>query len=116
MSKILIVEDDPFIMIWVEDALRDAGFSPLSATNADVAIRYLETNDDISLVFTDIDMPGSMDGLALAAAVRRRWPPVHLIIASGKHRPRVDEMPTKAIFVPKPYLSRDVLVAVNSFH
>ncbi len=115
MPKILIVEDDPFIMIWVEDALRDAGFSPLSATNADVAIRFLENHDDIFLVFTDIDMPGSMNGLALAAAVRRRWPPIHLIIASGMHRPRADEMPSRAVFIPKPYLPQEVLGAVSSF-
>ncbi|WP_398472852.1 response regulator [Tardiphaga sp.] len=116
MPKILVVEDDPFIMMWVEDALHDAGFSVLTATNADRAITYLENDPEITLVFTDIDMPGSMDGLKLALAVRDRWPPVHIVIASGKHRPLASEMPEETVFIPKPYLPRDILGAVRGFH
>lgn len=99
--------------MWVEDALRDAGYDVLTATNADQAIRMLESDRSISLVFTDIDMPGSMDGLKLAAAVRDRWPPVDIVIASGKHRPARDEMPDRSVFLPKPYLSNEILVAIN---
>ena len=63
--------------------LEDAGFSTLEAENADKAIKILETHPDICLVFTDVQMPGTMDGVKLAAAVRKRWPPVRLIVTSG---------------------------------
>jgi two-component system, response regulator PdtaR len=114
MAKVLVVEDEILIMIWVEDALRDAGYEVLTAENADEAIRILEADTTICLVFTDIDMPGSMDGLKLAAAVRKRWPPVHIVIASGKHSPTLHEMPPRAVFLSKPYLPIDMLEALNS--
>lgn len=101
--------------MWVEDALRDAGHSVSVALNADSAIRMLENDAGIKILFTDIDMPGSMDGLKLASAVRDRWPPMHIIIASGKHRPYSHEMPAQAIFVPKPYLPKDIYGAVGKF-
>lgn len=116
MAQVLIVEDDAMISMWVEDALIDAGYSVAVTSDADKAIAYLENDDDIDLVFTDIDMPGSMDGLRLAAVIRDRWPPVNLIIASGKHRPAKSDMPDHAIFLPKPYLHSDVVKAVRSFH
>lgn len=116
MAQILIVEDDALISMWVEDSLLDAGYSVAVTSNADHAIALLEVDDEIRVVFTDIDMPGSMDGLRLAAVVRDRWPPVHLIIASGQHRPSVSDMPSDAIFLAKPYLQADVLAAVQSFH
>lgn len=114
MAKVLVVEDEMLITIWVEDALRDAGYEVVSAADADAAIAILESDRSISLVFTDIDMPGSMDGLKLAAAVRDRWPPVHIVIASGKRIPDRVEMPERAVFLPKPYLPIDMLVAINS--
>jgi DNA-binding NtrC family response regulator len=78
-------------------------------------VAVLERDSSIRLVITDIDMPGSIDGLKLAAAVRDRWPPVQIIIASGKHRPLAAEMPSEAVFLPKPYLSNDILGAVRHF-
>jgi CheY-like chemotaxis protein len=116
VAKVLVVEDDPFIIMWVEDALCEAGHNVLTARNADTAVEILERDTSIQLVFTDIDMPGSMDGLKLASAVRDRWPPVHIIIASGKHRPKRDEMPLNAVFLPKPYLPKDILGAVGGFN
>jgi Response regulator receiver domain len=68
------------------DMIRDAGFDPLSASNADEAISVLESRDDIKIVFTDINMPGSMDGTKLARAVRGRWPPISAILRTGKSR------------------------------
>jgi hypothetical protein len=65
------------------------------------------------VVFTDIDAPGSMDGLQLAAVVKDRWPPVDIVTASGKHRPMAGEMPSDAVFLPKPYPSGDVLKALE---
>jgi DNA-binding NarL/FixJ family response regulator len=73
----------------------------------------LEARQDIHLVSTDIDMPGSMNGLKLAAAVRDRWPPVHIIITTGKVRPL--EIPANALFIPKPYVGQAVVVAMRTF-
>jgi CheY-like chemotaxis protein len=73
----------------------------LEASNADDAITALKACEDIHLVFTDIDMPGSMDGLCLAAFVRDRWPTVEIIVTNGKHRPSA--LPKRAVFIPKPY-------------
>jgi DNA-binding response OmpR family regulator len=110
--KILVVEDETLISLMVEDALEDAGFSVLTAPNADDALVILE-RDTVDVVFTDIDMPGSMDGLTLAANVRTRWPPVHIIIASGKRRPTPDELPSDAFFFPKPYCMDHVINALG---
>ena len=114
-SVVLVVEDEPLISMWVEESLREAGYTVLCANNADAAIRILEIRTDIHLVFTDIDMPGSMDGLKLAAFVRGRWPPMRIVVASGKHRPRPGELPAGAVFLPKPYLTGDVLRAFSGF-
>jgi len=113
LPKVLVVEDDLIIQMWVEDALRDAGYEVSLAQNADEAISTLETDRSICLLVTDIDMPGTMDGLKLAAAVRNRWPPVHIVVASGKHRPNADDMPNRCVFLPKPYLPADMLAAIN---
>ena len=96
-------------------SIRDASNRPplALAAHADEAIAILEARQDIHLVFTDIDMPGSMDGLKLAAAVRDRWPPVHIIITTGKTRPL--EIPANALFIPKPYLGRTVVSAMRTF-
>jgi CheY-like chemotaxis protein len=85
----------------------------VSAGTAEQAIAMLEGRQDIRLVFTDIDMPGSMDGLKLAAAVRDRWPPVHIIITTGKARPMI--IPANSLFIPKPYLGRNVVSAMRTF-
>jgi two-component system, response regulator PdtaR len=113
LVKVLVVEDELLITVWVEESLRDAGYDVVSVTNADEAIAVLEADRSITLVFTDVDMPGTMDGLKLAAAVRRRWPPTHIVIASGKHFLQAAEMPSRSVFLPKPYLPADMLRAIN---
>jgi CheY-like chemotaxis protein len=113
MVTVLMVEDEPIIRNLVSEELTDAGFDVVVVGNADEAVAVLEARNNIQLVFTDIDIPGSMDGLKLAAAVRDRWPPIHIIITSGKKRPAV--MPSEAIFVPKPYLSDVVVDAMKTF-
>ena len=79
------------------------GFTMYEAGNADEAIPLLELHDDILALFTDINMPGSMDGLKLAHYVRGRWPPIRLVITSGQSRPPADDMPAGSAFVAKPY-------------
>lgn len=113
MATVLVVEDEILIRELVSHELQEAGFSVVAARTADDAIAILEARQDIHLVFTDIDMPGSMDGLKLAAAVRDRWPPVHIIITTGKVRPL--EIPANALFIPKPYLTRHVVAAMKTF-
>jgi two-component system, response regulator PdtaR len=112
---ILVVEDEFLINLTASDELVRAGHQVMSAYDADHAIRLLEKFPGIELVFTDIDMPGSMDGLRLAAAVRKRWPPVHLIITSGKRQPTRDDLPTGGTFIAKPYMSGGLVDAVEAF-
>src|SRR6476661_6421382 len=83
--------------------VRDMGFDVFEAADADEAVNLLETEPAITVVFTDIQMPGSMDGLRLAAVVRDRWPPVALLITSGKLSPPTADMPAGAHFIHKPY-------------
>jgi CheY-like chemotaxis protein len=85
----------------------------ISAFNADEAIEILESRGDVRLIFTDIDMPGSMDGLKLAAAVRHRWPPVRIVVTSGKHLPL--ELPEGAVFIAKPYTAAKVIETIARF-
>jgi DNA-binding LytR/AlgR family response regulator len=89
------------------------GAEVIVAGNADAAFALLEARTDIHLVFTDIDMPGSMDGLKLAACIRDRWPPIHIIITTGEVRPL--EIPANALFIPKPYLAQTVVGAMRAF-
>jgi two-component system, response regulator PdtaR len=86
------------------DLAEEAGFEALEAANADEAIKLLESREDIRLIFTDIDMlAGSMNGLMLAAAVRRRWPPIAIIVASGHYQAKDEDLPNGALFFSKPY-------------
>ena len=107
---VLVVEDDSLINLMATDELKRAGYEVVSAFNADQAIEILESRSDVRLIFTDIDMPGSMDGLKLAAAVRHRWPPVRIVITSGKHLP--SELPEGAVFIPKPYSSAKIIETI----
>lgn len=100
---LLIVEDDLLVRMLAVELAEEAGFNVLQAVDADEAIEVLQKRADIRVVFTDIDMPGSMDGLELAQAVRHRWPPVEIVVTSGKMRPARDELPERSHFVPKPY-------------
>jgi CheY-like chemotaxis protein len=102
-AVILIVEDELLIRINAVEMIEEAGFEVVEAANADEAIAILEARSDIRLVFTDIQMPGSMDGLKLAAAVRGRWPPIKIVATSGHHAIREGELPAGSAFLQKPY-------------
>jgi len=105
---VLVVDDEPIIAMAAIEMFEEAGYQAVYAGNADEAIRILEERSDIALVFTDIQMPGSMDGLKLAAAVRKRWPPIRLIVASGRSRPKSHELPEGAVFLEKPFDQRSI--------
>ncbi len=95
--------------------IEDAGFATLEAACADEAISLLEKNPLIRVVFTDIDMPGSMDGLRLAAAVRDRWPPVELILTSGQVKVSEADLPARGHFFSKPYDAGQLVSTLKSF-
>lgn len=111
--SVLIVEDEALIMLDIADQLEDEGFTVYQAGNADIAIELLTEHPDIQLLFTDVDMPGSMDGLKLAAAVRRRWPPVKIIVTSGHRMVETADMPDGAVFFTKPYRHEAVLASMH---
>ena len=112
---LLVVEDEALLRFTIADELRDAGFRVFEAKDAEQAIRTLEAHREISVVFTDIDMPGSMDGLRLSAVIRDRWPPVHIIVTSGKVAPGVEALPIGSLFLGKPYSPHGVIDAIRAF-
>jgi two-component system, response regulator PdtaR len=116
VTTVVVVEDEILIRIAICEDLAAEGYEVLTADNADQAIEILESRNDITTIFTDIEMPGSMNGLKLAAAVRDRWPPVNIVITTGKVRPPDDQMPTNSRFVAKPYQKAKVFVeALQTF-
>jgi CheY-like chemotaxis protein len=96
--SVLIVEDESLILMDIADQLEAEGFIVFQAGNADRAIDILSAHSSISLIFTDIDMPGSMDGLKLAEAVQKRWPPVKIIVTSGHRIVDITDMPDGSVF------------------
>ena len=100
---VLVVEDEGLVRMNAVAMIEEAGFSVLEASDADDAIRILETRRDITVIFTDIEMPGSMNGIKLAHAVRDRWPPIKIIATSGHYGFREGDLPTGGRFLPKPY-------------
>jgi CheY-like chemotaxis protein len=108
---VLVVEDEALIRMNAFHMLEDAGYAVLEAADADEAIRILESRSDIRAVFTDITMSGSMDGWKLAHAIRGRWPPIHLIVTSGRNLK--DKLPANGRFVPKPYAPEHVTTVLR---
>lgn len=102
-ATILIVEDEPLVRLAAVDIAESVGLQALEASNAEQAIAILEARPDIRVVFTDVNMPGSMDGLKLAHYIRDRWPPIKLVVASGLEIIAESDLPSGARFFPKPY-------------
>ena len=95
-AKVLVVEDEMMLRMRAVDIVEDAGFTPLEAVNADDALAILESRSDIDLLFTDIQMPGTMDGLKLAHAVHERWPTIKIMLVSGQVTPTESEKPANS--------------------
>ncbi len=110
---VLIVEDEMVLRMRAVDIVEDAGFIPVEAVNADEAIRVLESRDDISLLFTDIQMPGSMDGLMLAHAVHLRWPHIKIILVSGQIAVTDADKPVDSRFFPKPLEIQQMIIELQ---
>jgi two-component system, response regulator PdtaR len=113
MTAILTVEDEFLVSEYLGQILRDKGYSVISTGGADEAIEVPESRNDIRLVITDINMPGTLDGLKLAAAVKNRWPPIKIILTTGKTPPVRDQMPSGSLFLPKPYSPASVIETVE---
>ena len=111
--SVLVVEDEPLIRMDVVGDLEQAGFNVLEAGNTDEAISLLRSHPEIQALFTDVEMPGSMNGLTLAATVHDRWPPIKIIVTSGRVLVRKRELPEDALFVPKPYDNRAVISSLR---
>ncbi|RYE60383.1 MAG: response regulator [Oxalobacteraceae bacterium] len=110
---VLVVEDEALILLDIADQLEAEGYIVYSAANAAMAIDLLISQPDIRLVFTDIDMPGTMDGLMLAAAVRKRWPPVKIIVTSGRRLVEITDLPDGSVFFSKPYSHAKVATSMR---
>jgi len=111
---VLIVEDDMVLRMRAVDIVEDAGFVPVETVSADQAIEVLEARDDISLLFTDIQMPGSMDGLMLAHAVHSRWPHIKIILVSGQVAVTEADKPIDSRFFPKPLEIHEMVLALQA--
>ncbi len=111
---ILIVEDDPFLWMLAVESINEAGFETLEACDADQAIAILESCSKIAVLFTDVNMPGSMDGLKLARVVNHRWPVIEILIASGHVRLRQTDLPPNGRFLGKPYRAAAMIAELHS--
>ena len=109
---VLIVEDEFLIAISASAVFERAGFDTIEASNADEAIAVLQERD-VDLIFTDIRMPGSMDGLRLARHVRDRWPPIKIMVTSGHHLVQNGDLPDGGVFLPKPYTDAAIFAAIS---
>lgn len=105
---VLIVEDDPLIRWSGAETLAEAGFEVLEAANAEEALALLDACGGASVLFTDVEMPGPMDGFELAKIAAARWPSMHIIIASGRREPHARRIPRRGRFVPKPYAPEEI--------
>jgi two-component system, response regulator PdtaR len=108
-SIVLIVEDEPLLRELAVEVVEDAGFVALEAGDAEKAVALLEAHPDIAVLFTDVNMPGNMDGLKLAHLVRDRWPAIKILVASGQVRLRPSDLPLNSVFLEKPYRGAAVI-------
>jgi CheY-like chemotaxis protein len=110
---ILVVDDEDLLRLHAADLLAENGYAVVEAPNAEAALKTLETHPDVRLLFTDIQMPGAIDGLELARLVHQRWPHILLVMTSGRQRPSNAEIPDHGRFIAKPYRARELLGQVN---
>ncbi len=112
-ATVLIVEDETLVRIHGADILEEAGFFVLEASDAEQALVMLCQHDDIHLLFPDIDMPGYMDGLALAHMVHVRWPRIQLLLTSGYHQLQTAIIPGDGKFMPKPWIEEILIRKIH---
>jgi DNA-binding NtrC family response regulator len=101
--RILVVEDETTVRMIGSDALADAGYEVLEAATADEAVHLLESVGEVHVLFTDVRMPGSMNGIELAKLVRERWPEMRILVTSGDTWPPKGPAFENVRFLAKPY-------------
>jgi two-component system, response regulator PdtaR len=111
---ILVVEDEPLVRLVGTLLLADAGFNVIEACNAEEALRVLEAGSDIRIVFTDVEMPGALDGFGLARCVHERWPAIGVIVTSGRAEPPRQKAGLNELFVAKPYASSTLMHKIEA--
>lgn len=109
---VLVVEDETLLRMLAVDFLEEEGFVVLEAATAEEAMSILESRADIGVLFTDVNMPGTMDGLGLASHVVERWPHIRLVVTSGRQGLTNDQLPDDGQFVQKPYGQRQLVSAI----
>ena len=110
---VVVVEDEPLIRFTATEYLHSAGWQTLEAENAQEGKRLVEEHPEARVLFTDVNLPGSMNGLELATVVNRDHPSIELVVTSGRHRFADDELPDDGTFLPKPYLEADLIRVLN---
>ena len=110
---VLVVEDEPLLRMSTVDMVEEAGFPTAEAANAKQAIQLLENRSDIRVIVSDIDMPPGMDGMALVAMVRRRWPPIAIILVSGHVAKAEVVIPEGGRFFTKPFRPAELVETLN---
>jgi len=111
---VLVVEDEMLLRMRAVDMVEDAGYTSVEAVDADQAVAILESRSDIALLLTDIQMPGSMDGLGLAHSVHERWPPIKIIMVSGQLKLANTDIPTDSRFFEKPFEAGEMIAEMQS--
>lgn len=107
-AVVLVVEDEFLIRLDTVQMVEEAGCETLEAANAGEALAILARRPDIAIAFTDINMPGSMNGLELAQVIAENWPSVRVVLTSGKVVVRDEELPDHDRFIPKPFSSDQI--------
>jgi CheY-like chemotaxis protein len=113
-TVVLVVEDEMLLRMRAVDLVEDAGYASVEAVDADEALAILESRSDIALMLTDIQMPGSMDGLTLAHAVHERWPPIKIILVSGQLKLADINIPANSRFFGKPLEANEMIVQLRT--
>lgn len=113
-TYVLVVEDDPILMMSLIDFVEQAGCEPVEANSVREAIQILETRTDIRTVFTDLDMRGSTAGMQLALSIRDRWPPIELLMVSSQPWD-ASQIPSRGVVLGKPFDRRRIVAAIREF-
>ena len=113
--RVLVVDDEPLLRLFNVDMLSDAGFDVLEAPDADEALRILDTTKDIKVVFTDVEMPGAMDGFGLARRIAALWPQIGVLVTSGRRLPNASFATPARWFVAKPYDVSQIVEMIGTF-
>jgi two-component system, response regulator PdtaR len=113
IPSILVVDDEALIRMDVVYIVEDAGYSAVEAANADEAIVMLEGCPGFTAVLTDINMPGTMDGLQLSRMIRDRWPLIGIVVTSGRFVAKAAQMPAGVQFIAKPYTPTEIIAALH---